>query len=316
MLENEIVSVIVLAYNSERTILETLESIAKQDYRKLELIVSDDSSKDNTLKIVEDWIKENKKRFEKIIVHSNEVNKGVSANLNIAFGLTVGNWVKIIAADDILIFDCISNNYNFVISNNIKSIVTSKIKPFKINALEKIYIENDNNELDYIKKISKLDSNMQYKKLLIRDILNSPTIFINREVFLKVGGCDERIRNIDDWPLKIKLTKFGYKIHFLDKETVMYRIGNSVSHTNLGLYNINHLKNVRNLKKIICYPEISKWNILYYYQELIILAKDWIIISILKNRNTILTRNINKILMILIPGKLSKIKKYLTKVIK
>ena len=42
-----LVSVIVISYNSSETVLETLESVKKQTYQNIELIVSDDCSTDN-----------------------------------------------------------------------------------------------------------------------------------------------------------------------------------------------------------------------------------------------------------------------------
>ena len=52
----KLVSVVVLAYRSADTIIETLESIKKQTYPKIELIVTDDCSPDNTVEVVENWI--------------------------------------------------------------------------------------------------------------------------------------------------------------------------------------------------------------------------------------------------------------------
>ena len=50
-----LISVIVPVYNCESTILNCLESISKQKYKELEIIIVNDGSKDSTLKIVEDY---------------------------------------------------------------------------------------------------------------------------------------------------------------------------------------------------------------------------------------------------------------------
>jgi glycosyltransferase involved in cell wall biosynthesis len=60
-----LVSIVVYVYNSEAFIIETLESIKAQTYPKLELIITDDLSKDSTLELVEEWIDINKLRFER-----------------------------------------------------------------------------------------------------------------------------------------------------------------------------------------------------------------------------------------------------------
>ncbi|MFY7734922.1 MAG: glycosyltransferase, partial [Bacteroidia bacterium] len=48
----KLVSVPVVTYNAAEFVLETLESIFNQTYQNIELIVSDDCSKDNTVEIV------------------------------------------------------------------------------------------------------------------------------------------------------------------------------------------------------------------------------------------------------------------------
>ena len=51
MINNPLVSVVVITYNSASTIIETLDSIREQSYKNIELIISDDCSKDNTVDI-------------------------------------------------------------------------------------------------------------------------------------------------------------------------------------------------------------------------------------------------------------------------
>ena len=50
-----LVSVVVVVYNSSETVVETLDTILKQTYRNIELIVADDCSTDDTVKIVKSW---------------------------------------------------------------------------------------------------------------------------------------------------------------------------------------------------------------------------------------------------------------------
>lgn len=59
-MEQPLVSVSVITYNSAKTVLETLESIKAQTYQNLELIVSDDCSTDNTVELCRNWIEQNK----------------------------------------------------------------------------------------------------------------------------------------------------------------------------------------------------------------------------------------------------------------
>ena len=81
-MDNPLVSVVVITYNSSKYILECLDSIYNQTYQKIELIISDDCSKDNTVEICRDWLAVNDDRFLGTNLVLSEINTGVSANCN------------------------------------------------------------------------------------------------------------------------------------------------------------------------------------------------------------------------------------------
>ncbi len=76
------ISVMVVTYNSEYTIEETLNSVLLQSYgaENIELIITDDCSKDNTVSIIKKWSVYNKNKFYRVVLIENSVNKGVSEN--------------------------------------------------------------------------------------------------------------------------------------------------------------------------------------------------------------------------------------------
>ena len=94
-----LISVIVITYNSSSTILETLDSIKRQTYSNIELVVSDDCSKDDTVKKAQNWILDN--NINGIVVTTKK-NAGIPANVNKGIKAAKGTLVKIIAGDDIL----------------------------------------------------------------------------------------------------------------------------------------------------------------------------------------------------------------------
>jgi cellulose synthase/poly-beta-1,6-N-acetylglucosamine synthase-like glycosyltransferase len=91
-----LVSVLVPAYNEEKTILKTLESINDLDYPKdkLQVIVIDDGSKDKTKEIITNYIKE-KSNFQ-LLSHKNQ---GKAASLNKALEITNGEFFACLDAD-------------------------------------------------------------------------------------------------------------------------------------------------------------------------------------------------------------------------
>ena len=112
-LEQPLVSIIVITYNSSKYVLETLESAKAQTYQNIELIVSDDCSTDNTVEICREWIEKNKKRFLRTELITSEKNTGIPANCNRGVKAAQGEWVKLIAGDDILCNNCIEANIEY-----------------------------------------------------------------------------------------------------------------------------------------------------------------------------------------------------------
>jgi glycosyltransferase involved in cell wall biosynthesis len=62
-MEEILVSILILAYNAEKTISNTIESAVNQTYKNLELVIMDDSSKDDTRKVALGCLKKYPQRF-------------------------------------------------------------------------------------------------------------------------------------------------------------------------------------------------------------------------------------------------------------
>ncbi len=91
---NPEVSVIILAYNTEKYVAQAIDSALKQTQQNIEVIVVDDGSTDKTLEVVKSF---DDKRI-KILV--NQQNKGQSFCTNRAIKEAKGNWITRLDADD------------------------------------------------------------------------------------------------------------------------------------------------------------------------------------------------------------------------
>lgn len=260
----EIVSIVVISYNSSGTIIETLDSAYAQDYKWIELIITDDCSSDGTIERIEQWTKEHKARFVDVkkIYHSN--NNGVTVNANDGIKMASGKWVKCIAADDKLRKDCISNNLKYVTSNNAQIVFSNMhycvgdkvIQNFEISLNRKL------------EKFSKKTAKEQYKFLLRENCLPAPTAFFSKKLFDEVDGFDEDIKMMEDWPFWLNVTKKGVTIHYNSVFSVNYRLApNSISHSN-RFHHVQHQVKIK-----YCYDNIPKYHILYYYHEKLLMKK-------------------------------------------
>lgn len=93
------ISVVIAAYNGEEYIVKQLESIKNQTVKADEVIICDDCSKDCTVSIVEDFIKQNK--LNGWYVHKNEKNLGYSLNFFNGLSLAKGDYVFLSDQDDL-----------------------------------------------------------------------------------------------------------------------------------------------------------------------------------------------------------------------
>ena len=92
------VTVIALCYNHARFVLECLDSIAAQSCRDFELIVTDDCSRDGSADLIADWIARHHPQATFI---RHQRNRGLCATLNEALAASSGEFISMIATDDV-----------------------------------------------------------------------------------------------------------------------------------------------------------------------------------------------------------------------
>ena len=230
------VTVAVATFFSADFVLETLESIYHQTYQDISLIISDDCSTDDTVAVVNKWValERVKNRFDSIQVLTVPKNTGVSANCNRCIAASTSDWIKFIAADDILLPNCIADNIAFVTDNPNANVVFSQVKMYQDTFEEKNYLETT--PLDYPNNLmhESLSAKGQYQLLLVSDRIHyTPSLFLNKQAILKVGGYDETCRLVEDYPMWLKLTGSGERLYYFHKITVGYRI-HSKAANNVG----------------------------------------------------------------------------------
>jgi len=256
---NPLVSVPVLTYNSGKFILETLESVQAQTYQNIELIVSDDCSTDNTIEICKNWIKSNRDRFVETKVLESATNTGIPANKNRALAECKGEWIKGIAGDDALIDTAISDYIDFVKKDSNIRIVFAYSYRYNQSFAEDNFITRFPRKFPLAFAGTDSNINVQLGMLLKANKINAPTIFYQRAIIEAVGGYDERFKLLEDYPMWIKLSKAGYKFHFMPKVTVKHRFHDQALNSNISrrLYNLSYF-NKDMFREIYIYPNLSK----------------------------------------------------------
>lgn len=253
-----LVSVIISTYNSSRFIEETLESIAYQTWKEIEIIVTDDCSKDDTVEICRKWLARRNPRFSRTQLLTSNVNTGVSGNANRGLLAANGNWIKFLGADDTLKCNCLEDNMLFISAHPEIRVLFSKVNIYNNDFSSENFIRTVPGDPINSANIMSDNNNAesQYQMLLLSDRVHfSPSVFIHRETLVLVGGFDERFPMLEDYPLWLKLTRNGYRLNFMNRVTVNYRMHNQAIN-NTGskfLVNPNYFK-YESFRRLCIYP--------------------------------------------------------------
>jgi glycosyltransferase involved in cell wall biosynthesis len=233
------ITIIVAAYNAEKTINETLNSIYQQSFslHDVEVILTDDYSKDNTLSIMREWHHCNINHFFDIKLLSNNKNYGTVRNINSAVVLSHGKWIKIIAADDVLHSTCLD-----VFWRSKDVYPQAKV----LCGVCEIFITDDTYENRYHSEFYPTREN-RYKFALSAaeqlrifrygNFIYAPSAFISGGYLRGFHGFDERFTYLEDYPFWVKVCSDEHSISLIENNTpiVAYRISShSVSNSTCG----------------------------------------------------------------------------------
>lgn len=177
---NPLVSILIPLYNAEAYIEETITKALKQTYSNIELVIVDDHSTDNSLKIAQKYAS------EKVHIYSNPKKGGNSAR-NYAFEKCKGEYIKFMDADDYCTNDMIEKQMERMLKDGDENtLVFSPVK--MLYADGHLLLPPREIDKDYTPGIELLIDIWREKGW------NCPHChLIHRNLFLKSGGWDETI---------------------------------------------------------------------------------------------------------------------------
>jgi len=200
------ISVLMSAYNAEKYISESIESILNQTFNDFEFIIINDGSTDNTEKIIKSY---NDKRIKYI----SQENIGVSKSLNRGLKIATGKYIAKLDADDVSYPERLEEQFKFM-ENNPTYVVCGCYADVIDESGNYIYVYN--NIPSYDEDIRKT---MNYKNCFIHS-----STFYRREIALSIGGYYEPIRQyFEDYMFFYQILKEG-KGYNIKKPLIKYRI--------------------------------------------------------------------------------------------
>lgn len=202
------VSIVIPAYNEERNIIKTLKSLTRLAYPKnrLEIIVVNDGSTDNTKSLVSKFMAENKAFDIKLI---NKKNEGKGAALNDSLKVAKGEFFICLDADSIVTKDALVKILPHFTSKNIAVVLPL----LKVERPKNLWQRMQ--WLEYI-------INMFYKKLMSKlncvHVSPGPFSVYRADILKKVHGFDED-NLTEDLEITLRLQSKNYRIvQLLDAE--------------------------------------------------------------------------------------------------
>lgn len=219
MNQDILVSIAMATYNGEEFLREQLESIYNQTYKNLEIIVTDDCSKDGTAEILEEY-----KQKYGLKYYINEQNSGFVKNFEKVISLCSADYIALCDQDDIWLPNKIEilmkeiNNYSMICSDLtlIDSDGNVVLPSFRDNN-NYSHKKMDNNKLLLSFKCFALGCCTLFKKELLNNSLPFPDYVVSH-----------------DWWLALHAYRLN-GIKYLDDNLVLYRMhNNSISMNNIN----------------------------------------------------------------------------------
>jgi glycosyltransferase involved in cell wall biosynthesis len=206
-----LISVIIPAYNAQKTIQDTIESVLNQTITDFELIVIDDGSQDSTFKTVSAISDPRLKLFS-------YSNAGVSASRNRGLAQANSEFISFLDADDLWTPDKLEAQLRALDANPQAAVAYSWTD----------YIDESGQFLHPGNHPTATGD--VYSDLLVNDFLeNGSNPLIRREALRKVGGFDESLCGPEDWELFIRLAAC-YPFVVVPRAQILYRLStNSIS---------------------------------------------------------------------------------------
>lgn len=220
----DLISFVIMTYKNFDGIYDTLDSVFRQDYPMIEIIISDDGSPNakEELPKIEAYINEHKTpNIVNVIINAIPENVGTVKNNNQALKLANGEYIKDLAAEDVLNDTNVLSKYKKFLDDSGCLVCVAKVRGVDENGN---YHYNLASCEDNYKLLASYTPQQLRERLFRRNCLPAPAFFVKKELFEKHGYYSEETRLIEDYPYWLHLCEEGVKIAFFDERLIDYKL--------------------------------------------------------------------------------------------
>lgn len=213
---NKLVSILIPCFNSERFILDSINCLLKQDYENIEIIIVDDGSTDESLRIAES--------IKDIRVHVySQSNSGACVARNIAFEKCHGDYIMYFDADDLINKSYVSSLVKCLRDANDLSIATGEWDRFRTDLSEASF-----SKLSVYKGYD-CAFNLLLDMWTTGEMLTCSSYLVPRKLVEIVGGWDERVLKNQDGEFFSRILMTADKVYHTADAKFYYRTGEYLS---------------------------------------------------------------------------------------
>ncbi|HEY1921672.1 MAG TPA: glycosyltransferase [Tepidisphaeraceae bacterium] len=211
-----LVTAIVLCYNHARFVVEALEGVKSQTYTNIQLLIIDDRSTDDSVAVIEKWIAAN--NLDCTFVR-HEKNMGLCRSLNEAVSLSRGEYISLVAADDVWLPHKIAMQVE-MLEKLPRKVGVAYTDAFQIdehgNVLPKRFIE------DHRRSLTSPPTGDVQEQLWRGNFVPAMSTLVRSEVYKTIGGYDETLA-YEDWDFWLRASR-QYEFAYSPEISAKYRV--------------------------------------------------------------------------------------------
>lgn len=232
------------AYNCEKFLRQSLDSLLQQTFEDFELILFDDASIDGTKEIIAEYASKDKR----IIPVYNEKNKGLTENLNKGISLSEGAYIARMDADDIALLSRLEKQVKFLDTH----------PEIDILGAAAIDIDEDGNPLQL------RNSPIAHKDIVAllpkANPMTHSTVIFRKSQLQKINFYNTTYRTTQDYEMWFRAVGKGLTFHNLEEVLLQYRMDNNYHKRKSLQYRFYDCK-----LRLQCYRHIRLPYYRYYY---------------------------------------------------
>lgn len=202
-----LVSIIMAAYNAEKTIGQAIESVLNQTYPDFELLVVNDCSKDGTARLVESIAAKD----SRVRLISNEKNSGVSFTRKHGLEEAKGVWIAILDSDDAWAPEKLE-----------KQIALQEKMDAELLFTGSAFMDVDGKPIDWYLAAP---TEVSYRQLLKQNVLSNSSVLVRKDLYAKYYAVGDGMH--EDFAIWLSILKEGRKAYGVDEPLLIYRIAKS-----------------------------------------------------------------------------------------